>query len=95
MLSRAITLPALDLLLVAVAWLLAFWFRFNLDIPPEFERLMVLSLPCALLAYGASLAAFRVYRQIWRYTSIVDLNRLVAGSVLGAVATAAVGKSVV
>jgi len=87
--SRAFILPALDLLLVAAAWLLAFWFRFNLDIPPEFERLMLLSLPCALLAYGASLAGFRVYRQIWRYTSIVDLNRLVAGSVVGAVVTTA------
>ena len=90
MLSRAITLPALDLLLVAAAWLLAFWFRFNLDIPDEFARLLVVSLPCAILAYGISLAAFRVYRQIWRYTSIVDLNRLVAGGVVGAVVTAAV-----
>ena len=89
MLSRATILPVLDLLLVAAAWVLAFWFRFNLDIPDEFAQLLVVTLPCALLSYGVSLAAFRVYRQIWRYTSIVDLNRLVAGSVVGAVVTTA------
>ena len=32
-------MAVLDLLLVALAWWVAFWLRFNLEIPPEFEEL--------------------------------------------------------
>lgn len=36
---------SVDLLLVAITWWLAFWLRFNLDVPDEFQALMVQALP--------------------------------------------------
>ncbi|MCJ0764268.1 polysaccharide biosynthesis protein [Variovorax terrae] len=87
--SRPLILPALDLLLVAWAWLLAFWFRFNLDIPEEFLDLLLATIYWPVGAYGVGLAAFRVHRQIWRYTSVTDLNRLAFAISSAALFTAA------
>ena len=79
-----------DLALVAFAWYLAFWFRFNLDIPADFEALFWQTLPWALLGFASGLLAFRVYRQIWRYTSIAELLRLGSGLVFSGLLTAAI-----
>ncbi len=80
---------ALDLLLIAIAWWLAFWLRFNLDTPDEFQTMMLQTLPAPLLAYGASLLGWRVYRHIWRYTSVAELTRLFYGVVIGGLLTVA------
>ena len=45
----------LDLMLVALGWWLAFWLRFNLDTPAEFQSMMVKTLPWPLPGFGASL----------------------------------------
>ena len=71
----------LDLALVALGWALAFWLRFNLDIPDEFRAMMVGTLPWPLLGFGTSLLVWGVYRHIWRYTSVAELTRLVYGVV--------------
>lgn len=82
---------ALDAVLVAVAWWLAFWLRFNLDIPAEFEATAVESLWLPVLAYSAGLGATGVYRQVWRFVSLPELRRLGAGLLAGALfCTAAV-----
>lgn len=78
-----------DLGIVAVAWLLAFWFRFNLEIPAEFLDMLVATIAWPLLAYGGCLGFLRVYRQMWLYTSVADLGRLVSGVVVAALVTAA------
>lgn len=87
--SRWLQLP-IDLALVATAWWLAFWLRFNLDTPDEFQTMMWQTLPAPLLAYATSLLGWRVYRHIWRYTSVAELTRLVYGVALGGLLTAAV-----
>ncbi len=87
--TRWLQLP-LDLLLVAIAWWLGFWLRFNLDTPDEFQAMMVQTLPAPLLAYGASLMGWRLYRHIWRYTSVAELTRLFYGVAIGGLLTAAV-----
>lgn len=86
---RWLQLP-LDLLLIALAWWLAFWLRFNLDTPDEFQTMMLQTLPAPLLAYGASLLGWRVYRHIWRYTSVAELTRLFYGVAIGGLLTVAV-----
>lgn len=86
--TRWLQLP-LDLALVAIAWWLAFWLRFNLDTPDEFQAMMVQTLPAPLLAYGASLLGWRVYRHIWRYTSVNEVTRLFYGVAIGGLLTAA------
>ena len=80
----------IDLTLVAIAWWLAFWLRFNLDTPDEFQTMMVQTLPAPLLAYGTSLLGWRVYRHIWRYTSVAELTRLFYAIAIGGLLTAAV-----
>ena len=89
--SRQALLSALlDLALVAIVWWLAFWLRFNLDTPDEFLSMIVQTLPAPLLAYGLSLLGGRVYRHIWRYTSMTELMRLFYGVAIGGLLTAAV-----
>lgn len=78
----------LDLMLVALGWWLAFWLRFNLDTPDEFQAMMVGTLPWPLLGFGASLLVWGVYRHIWRYTSVAELTRLVYGVVFAGLLTA-------
>lgn len=86
--ARWLQLP-IDLALVALAWWLAFWLRFNLDTPDAFQAMMVRTLPWPLLGFGASLLAWGVYRHIWRYTSVAELTRLVYGVVFAGLLTAA------
>jgi len=89
--SRQALLAAfIDLALIAIAWWLAFWLRFNLDTPDEFQAMMVQTLPAPLLAYAISLTGWRVYRHIWRYTSVAELTRLFYGVAIGGLLTAAV-----
>ncbi|HVZ45357.1 MAG TPA: nucleoside-diphosphate sugar epimerase/dehydratase [Ramlibacter sp.] len=80
---------AADLLLVMAAWWAAFWLRFNLDLPDEFEQIALLASPWCVLAYGIGLAVTRVHRQVWRYTGLPELQQLATGVLLGAVLTAA------
>jgi FlaA1/EpsC-like NDP-sugar epimerase len=87
--SRWLQLP-IDLTLIAIAWWLAFWLRFNLDTPDEFQAMMVNTLPWPLLGFGASLLGWGVYRHIWRYTSVAELIRLVYGVAFAGLLTAAV-----
>ncbi|MCL5740519.1 MAG: polysaccharide biosynthesis protein [Betaproteobacteria bacterium] len=75
-------------MLVALGWWLAFWLRFNLDTPDEFQAMMVGTLPWPLLGFGASLLVWGVYRHIWRYTSVAELTRLVYGVVFAGLLTA-------
>lgn len=78
----------LDIALVALGWWLAFWLRFNLDTPDEFQSMMVGTLSWPLLGFGTSLLVWGVYRNIWRYTSVAELTRLVYGVVFAGLLTA-------
>ena len=83
-------LLAVDLGLVAVAWWAAFWLRFNLDIPDEFETLAWAATPWWLAAYAAGLVWARVYRHVWSFVGLPELRQLGAGVVFGAIATAVI-----
>jgi FlaA1/EpsC-like NDP-sugar epimerase len=76
--------------LVLLAWWAAFWLRFNLDIPPEFEALAVQTtgwVRAVLCAGPADLA--RVYRHVWSYIGLPELRQLGAGVLLGGLITVA------
>ena len=64
-----------DVAAAAVAWLIAYWLRLNLAIPPEFvpgmTRAMLICLPLQAYAY----LAFGLYRGVWRYASVA-LSRM-------------------
>lgn len=87
---QALLAALLDLSFVAIAWWLAFWLRFNLDTPDDFQIMMVQTLPAPVLAYGISLFGWGVQRHVWRYTGVAELTRLFYGVALAALLTAAV-----
>lgn len=78
-----------DLCFVAGAWILAFWFRFNLEVPDDFAVMAAETMIWPVLAHGGALVLMGVYRQLWRYTGAADLGRLMGSVGLGALATAA------
>jgi len=65
-----------DLSAAAAAWLIAYWLRFNLAIPPEFWmsalKTLVWVVPLQTLAFWF----FGLYRGIWRFASLPDLRRI-------------------
>ncbi|GMV55052.1 MAG: capsular polysaccharide biosynthesis protein [Betaproteobacteria bacterium] len=65
-----------DLLVVAIAWWLAFLLRFNFEFPPEWRLGMWRTGAVAWLLYAASFQGFRLYRGIWRFASLHDLRRI-------------------
>ncbi len=77
------------MLLVYLAWWAAFWLRFNLDIPLEFQSVAAHSAPWVLLTFALGLSAARVYRHVWRYIGLPELRQLGMGVLGGAVLSAA------
>jgi FlaA1/EpsC-like NDP-sugar epimerase len=75
-----------DVTAAAAAWALAFWLRFNLDIPPEFEKLMLQRLPWVVLVYATAFWALGLYRGLWRYASLPDLRLIIFAVGIGALA---------
>ncbi len=66
-----------DLVMLPVAWLLAFWLRFNLgDIPDEQMNVALLALPILLVAQGTLNWLLGLYRGVWRFASLPDLIRI-------------------
>jgi len=54
----------IDLVLICLAWWLAFWLRFNFEIPPDFETMALLSTRWMLPSFIVGLALAKVYRQV-------------------------------
>ena len=75
--SRSFVATLHDLVVATIAWLLAYWFRFNLDVPPEYVRVMWSYLAWVVPVQGVAFYFFGLYRGIWRYASIPDLRRIV------------------
>lgn len=79
-----------DLLMVPVAWLGAYWLRFNLDgIPEEFLTSALQWLPWVLVVQGGMFWYFGLYRGVWRFASMPDLLRIVKATLAGVAITAA------
>ena len=77
LLSRgALSLLALDVALGLAAWWGAFWLRFNFDVPPEFEEVLLRTLPWAVCIHAAAFWALGLYRGLWRFASLPDLKRI-------------------
>jgi len=79
-----------DILACGVAWFAAFWLRFNFEIPTAYIMLAFESLPWVLAVHAAIFIAFGLYRGIWRFASLPDLQRIVASVAAAALAVPAV-----
>ena len=79
----------IDAALALLAWWLAFWLRFNLDVPDEFIALAWATSPWSVAACLLGLMLARVYRQVWRFIGLPELRQLVLGLLLGGLFTTA------
>jgi FlaA1/EpsC-like NDP-sugar epimerase len=79
-----------DLLMVPVAWLGAYWLRFNLhSIPQPFLAKAIAVLPAVLIVQGAVFWYFGLYRGVWRFASIPDFIRIAKAVFVGTCVSAA------
>lgn len=78
-----------DALAVVMAWLGAYWFRFNLDqIPAVFLDQAVTMLWVIVPAHLLFFVVFGVHRGAWRFTSTYDLSVVIKSVVVGTVVSA-------
>ena len=78
-----------DLVMIPIAWYLAYWLRFNLGTIPEYmlDRATAV-LPVLVIAQGVVFWYFGLYRGVWRFASIPDLMRIGKALAVGIVAAA-------
>ena len=82
---RTLLAFAHDLAASIVAWLLAFWLRFNFEVPDNYVDIAVQSLACVVLVNAIVFHAFALYRGIWRYASLPDLKRIIYAAVTASI----------
>ncbi|MDP3134749.1 MAG: nucleoside-diphosphate sugar epimerase/dehydratase [Burkholderiaceae bacterium] len=85
----ALRLLAIDLVLVVLSWWLAWWLRFNLDIPAALIPLVWRTSLLVAVCFALGFALRRVDRQVWRFIGLPELLQLGGGVVLGALFTTA------
>jgi FlaA1/EpsC-like NDP-sugar epimerase len=78
-----------DIVAVTVAWLLAFWLRFNLEMPDVYSDQARASVLWVVPLYGVIFYSSGLYRGIWRYASLPDLQRIILAAGGGALAVPA------
>jgi FlaA1/EpsC-like NDP-sugar epimerase len=64
---------AADGALIALAWWLAFWLRFDKGVPAPYERLMLDTILVVVAIKLAVFIAFGFYNRWWRYVSTQDM----------------------
>jgi FlaA1/EpsC-like NDP-sugar epimerase len=62
-----------DAALIALAWWLAFWLRFDHGVPKPYERLFGDTIGIAIVLQLAVFVAFGFYNRWWRYVSTRDM----------------------
>ena len=75
---RALLVFAHDIAASGLAWLGAFWLRFNLEASTRWLPTMADTLVCVVPVQAAIFLVLGLYRGIWRYASLPDLKRIVA-----------------
>ena len=79
-----------DLVAVGVAWLAAYWLRLSPDVPDFYQAQAFDTLPLVIAVHAAVFFAFGLYRGIWRFASLPDLQRIIGAAVIGALTVSAV-----
>ena len=74
---RTLVIILHDILVAALAWLGAYWLRFNLALPPEFQAAAFSTLTWVVPLQAVVFWRFGLYRGIWRFASLPDLKRIV------------------
>ena len=72
---------AVDAGLVAAAFWLAFYFRFDGNVPGRYEKLFAATVGIVIVVKIATFIAMRFYTKWWRFTSLRDLQAIVLATV--------------
>lgn len=88
--SRTFLVVLHDLVATGLAWMGAYWLRFNLDFPPEYLAAALSTVIWVLPLQAVFFGYFGLYRGIWRFASLPDLKRILKAVGTAAVATALV-----
>ncbi len=73
-----------DFSVVPIAWLGAYWLRFNFEaFPQEYLAAAISLLPVVWILQGTMFWYFGLYRGVWRFASIPDLVRIIKAVVVG------------
>ena len=75
-----------DITAAALAWMGLFWVRYNLELHEPQLSDMLQTLAWVLPLQAGIFLAFGLYRGLWRFASLPDLQRIVLAVALGAVA---------
>ena len=78
-----------DVITAAIAWLAAYWLRFNFDVPPDYAAAMLSLLPLIVGLHALVFWTLGLYRGMWRYASLPDLQRIIVAVGLAAIAVPA------
>lgn len=88
--SRTALAFAHDVVAAAAMWCAAFWLRFNLEVPEPHFSAMLGSLLWVVPLQAMVFWLFGLYRGIWRYASVADVQRIVFAVLVAAMAVAMV-----
>ena len=81
--GRSLLVFAHDTCAAALAWIAMYLLRFNLDVREPYLADMWRTLAWIVPLQAAIFMAFGLYRGLWRFASIPDLQRMVGAAVLG------------
>jgi len=73
---------ALHLFLVVLAYITAFYLRFDFQLVQNYWQLILKTLPALILIKLIILGCFNLYSGLWRYVSINDIGRLFKANLL-------------
>lgn len=81
--KRRLVEVLVDFSLICAAYVMAHLLRFETTLSPEFQHLLVQSLPIILVIKLCCFAGFGLYRGIWRYVGLPDLLTIFKAVTLG------------
>ena len=74
-----------DVCMAAVAWAGIYWLRFNLDLREPFLTDMWFTLAWILPLQATIFLSLGLYRGLWRFASLLDMQRIMLAAGLGAI----------
>lgn len=89
---RRMALILIDAALVNLSYLLAFYFRFNQDIPEEYLMNFKKSVLLVTVLYLGALSFFKLYESLWIYASIDEFLMAIGGCAIGSFLSTGFGR---
>ncbi|MDD5079053.1 MAG: nucleoside-diphosphate sugar epimerase/dehydratase [Candidatus Omnitrophica bacterium] len=79
---RRVVILVANIFLVSLSYYAAFMLRFDCDLPDEYLKVFLRTLPLLMLVKLPVLYYFGLFRGLWRYVSIYDLVQIIKANVV-------------